>query len=68
MQALKKKHLQAHILKDKKTKRHKDKKTKRQKDKKTKRQKDKDKRQIDKDQKENMILRYQGRFALLRCF
>ena len=36
-----------------KTQRHKDKRTK---------------RQIDKDQKENMILRRQGSFALLRCF
>ena len=46
---------------DKEKKRQKDKKTKIQKYKKTKRQKNK-------DQKESLILRRQGSFALLRCF
>ena len=58
--------------KDKTTKRQKGKKTKRQKDNKTKRQKDKkkqkDKKTKDKDQKESLLLRRQGSFALLRCF
>ena len=52
--------------KDKKTKRQKDRKTERQKDRKTKRQKYK--KTKDEDQKESLILRRQGSFALLRCF
>ena len=53
--------------KDKKTKTQKHKKTKTQKEEKTDRQKDK-KRDKDKDQRECLILRRQGSFALLRCF
>ena len=49
-----------------KRKRQKDKKTKRQKEKKT--EKQKDKKTKNKDQQENLILRRQGSFALLRCF
>ena len=53
--------------KDKKTKRQNDKITKRQKYEETKIQK-KDKKTKDTVQKENLILRRQGSFALLRCF
>ena len=57
--------------KDIKTKGQKDRKTEIQKDKKTiktKVKKRKDKKMKDKDQKENLELRRQGSFALLRCF